>query len=131
MAKKQLVLFFLAFIFLQSSWAYFFMSQKFAEVREECLSENSMTMDELHEGWKMENLPESHLCFLKCLLEKREVIDENGVPQKEKIDEILTVKQLSDEKREEISTCITNVEKIENCETMSEIMRCFPKKRRD
>ncbi|XP_044261191.1 general odorant-binding protein 56h-like [Tribolium madens] len=129
MALFQLLLF-LSLASFQSSLAQFFMNENFTEVREECLTENSVTADEIHDGWKMHhNVSEKLLCFHKCLLEKKGLIDENGIIQKEKIPEVVTLKH--NEKREEIFTCIGNIEKIETCENVLEVMHCFPRRRKD
>lgn len=107
------------------------MSEKFADVREDCLKENSMTIDDLKSGWTLEEIPEKNLCFHKCLMQKKEVIDENGDIQKDKISEFGMVPHLDEERRNEVIECMQSAEKIENCQDVTKILNCFPRRKKD
>ncbi|CAH1380587.1 hypothetical protein MTP99_004561 [Tenebrio molitor] len=109
----------------------FLMSEKFADVREDCLKENSMTIDDLKSGWTLEEIPEKNLCFHKCLMQKKEVIDENGDIQKDKISEFAIIPHLDEDKRNEVIECILSAEKIENCQDVTKILNCFPRRKKD
>lgn len=80
----------------------------------------------MKETTNLEEIPEQHLCFWKCLMEKEGEIDADGVIQKEKIAEHLSIPQIAKEKQQEVQTCIENVEKIENCGKVVDVLKCFP-----
>ena len=103
------------------------MDEKFAPLREQCLAENSMTIDDLTSGWHLEDIPEKNLCFHKCLMQKMGLIDNEGVIQEDKVAEMVELADLTDEEREKAVQCVKDIKKIEKCEDSHKIFACRTK----
>ncbi|RZC40057.1 PBP GOBP domain containing protein [Asbolus verrucosus] len=105
------------------------MDENFAEAREECLKANSLTVEDLHSSWKSKNISEQHLCFRKCIMQKKGLLDESGAIQEEKVGDILNIR-FDEEKRNALVECITEIGKIETCQDMDKVSQCFSKVRK-
>lgn len=99
---------------------------QFAEWKDACLKEAKIDFESAKEGLKSEvkDISEDVLCFYKCIMEKRGVLNSDG-----KINEMDTKKtpHLDEKQKSEVMECIKNVEPVVKCEDMRKLIECAPR----
>lgn len=96
-----------------------------AEHRDECLQDNSMSIEDLHDYKDVDEIPETELCFYKCFFNKMDLIDNDGNVLADNFKHLPDVKDFTDEVIEKAIDCFKKIDNIEDCEDMKKFETCF------
>ena len=101
------------------------MGEEGNKMRDECFTENEMSLADLHDYDKAEDIPEKELCFYKCFFQKSYVVDKDGKVIIESIKAIEEVKDLEESDRETFTNCLKEIKPVLECKDMVEFEKCF------
>ena len=91
-----------------------------------CLEENSATFEDLKANRNSDETPEKIACFRKCMMLEQGLIDADGAIQSEKVSEMVEIFNVSDDKRQEIVSCVNEAESVKDCQDTGKVYQCFP-----
>ena len=86
-----------------------------------------MTFEDLKAEMHSDETSEKHGCFRKCMMVEQGLIDADGAIQSEKVSEMVEKFNISDDKRQEVESCLNEVESVKDCKDSSKVYQCFPK----
>lgn len=95
-----------------------------ATVRDYCFKEHSVCVTDLKNYDNADDVPEKDLCFYKCFYEQIGFIDDGKIVLDD-LRVIPEVKDLEDEKYEELSKCLGELDNIVECNDLRQIEECF------
>ncbi|CAH1380573.1 unnamed protein product, partial [Tenebrio molitor] len=89
-----------------------------AEFTNECLKENDLAEKDIKMFDSVEDIPENVLCFTKCMNIKSGVLQEDGTIVIDNINIIPGVDKLKEPKLGQLTECIKEIGKVEECSDM-------------
>ncbi|XP_044260275.1 uncharacterized protein LOC123008508 [Tribolium madens] len=94
----------------------------------ECMTEYSMDVEDIKKfDLPAENMGEEILCFTKCFYDKLLITNEDGKISIDNLKSIPLVNAIDESKYDDLVTCLKEVGKIEKCEDVKNIEKCFVK----
>nr|AIX97058.1 odorant-binding protein 12 [Dastarcus helophoroides] len=102
------------------------MSDADMEIMKNCADENGIDINEKGRSRSETPSPERQ-CFLKCLLEKREIIDKDGKVDEQKVK--LKHQAMGMELDDETFECLKKLPPIKECKDVSNFHQCMKRRR--
>ncbi|XP_044763299.1 uncharacterized protein LOC123320162 [Coccinella septempunctata] len=103
--------------------------QTIVRVLRSCRIEHHIPFDGMAVGknrQNFENPTKNVLCFMKCIADKDDSLDEIGKVKIESLEKSLAAMNFEDTVLEKVKKCVMKLPPVKQCEDMREFLKCLP-----
>lgn len=97
----------------------------FAEASAECIISEKMPAETLKEMEHLDTIPDNMLCLYKCIFEKIGLVDEEHKIHGEDYNVVPGMPELEEAKSKELIECLNKIGKVEMCEDIKKVDKCY------